>query len=135
MRMLIIRVAVLALIAAASVAVSADGQAKSPFQNIKVQANTGSVTVKCPMNIIFTGNIVYNLPFAKGFVFNYHWGFSDGSKPTNPTLVKNPAGNMDIVKHTWNIKKSGSYTITLFADSGTTHQGAGSDPAVNITCK
>jgi hypothetical protein len=137
-----LRVAGLALIAAASFAVPADGQAKGPFKNITTASNQSSYSGKCPVNVIFTGNIVYNLPL-QDFTFSYYWAHSGGGQ-TAPTdvdprhCVTNPSqvcqSNMLIVHQTWQIGKSGTYTDTLFASSGSTNMNKKSAP-VKITCK
>jgi hypothetical protein len=126
-----LRAAMFGVIAAASVVVSADG----PFASLKLASNRTSYSGKCPVTVIFTGNINYAMPHPQGFVYNYHWGRSDGAT-TQPTVVTPPAkAQMLIVKESWEIGKSGDYTETLFADNGNTHMKETSAPKVHIVCK
>ena len=131
MRMSILRVAVLSLIAAASVAVSADG----PFSSLVVNSNRSTYSGTCPVSVIFTGNINYS-PHPKLFTYSYQWERSDGAKGqrTNVRVTPNTSNRL-IVRDSWQIGRSGDYTETLLADSGNTHMKETSHTTVHIVCR
>ncbi len=108
-----------------------------PFGPIRVAANRGQYTGRCPVEVVFTGNINFVMPHTNGFVFNYHWERSDGAK--GPVHVVRPAPHerMLVLHEKWRLGARGqSHDIseTLVVNSGNTHLSEASRP-VHIECK
>jgi hypothetical protein len=133
MRMSILRVAMLSLIAAASVAVSAQG----PFGSVVITTRPAQTkwVGKCPLTINFHAIVNYTMPHPKGFVYSYHWTRSDGA--TGPVKKVTPAvgGAVGALNDVWlKIGASGVYSETLHLDNGNTHVTQASTP-ITLTCK
>jgi hypothetical protein len=111
--------------------------ADGPFGAIRVAANRGNYTGKCPVEIIYTANVNLTMPHAQGLVFNYHFERSDGAK--TQVQVVHPAENdrLLIYKDTWSLGAAGqTYTasVKFFVNSGNAHEQAAT-PSIKIVCK
>jgi hypothetical protein len=126
------------LVVAAMLAVTQTALAEdNPFGPIRVGANRGSYNGKCPVEIIYTGNINLNTPHAKGFVFNYSWGRSDGAKGPVTVVTPSSAQRMLIVRDHWRLGAAGQHyevSETLFVNSGNTHLQQSSQ-VISVTCR
>src|SRR5260221_8135967 len=68
---------------------SASAVLAEPFGPIHVAANRHEYRGRgCPIDIIYTATINFDMAHPRGFVFNYHWERSDGAK--SPQRVVHP---------------------------------------------
>jgi hypothetical protein len=109
----------------------------NPFGALRIGANRSAFTGKCPVSVIFTGNIKLNMPHPQGFTFNYSWVRSDGAK--GPVNVVHPGPNerMLVVKEPWEVGAAGHHydlSVTLHVNSGNTHLQEQSQ-VVSVNCK
>ena len=124
--------AVAALLGLAHVAQADD----DVFGAIRVAANRGRFVGRCPVDIIFTGNINLNMPHPRGLTFNYYWMRSDGAKGPVTVVHPGPAEKLLIVREPWHLGAAGHHydaSVTLFVNSGNTHLEQASS-AVSVTC-
>lgn len=129
---------IIAASALAFAALTTLGQAaiadEGPFGAIRVAANRSQYAGRCPVEVVYTGNI--NLAPHRGLVFNYHWERSDGAK--SPVTVVRPPPNqrMVVVHEKWRLGGRGKdyeAGATLYVNSGNTHLSE-SSPMVRIRC-
>ncbi len=128
------RLLLLAIPAILAVVPPAFGQAFGP---IRVAANRSHHVGRCPVEIVFTGNIDFVLPHPKGFVFNYHWERSDGAKGPVRVVRPGPHERMRVIHDKWRLGARGQghdVSATLFVNSGNTHLSQAS-PTVHIECR
>jgi len=124
--------AVLAACGISHVALAAD-----LFGPIRIGANRSKYVGACPVEVIFTGNINLNSPHPNGFVFNYYWVRSDGSKGPVNVVRPSPSQHMVIVKEPWTMGAAGQHydiSVKLYVNSGNTHLEQTSQ-VVSVTCK
>ena len=112
------------LLALALGAAAMPALADDPFGAVRVAVNRSEYHGRCPAELIFTGNVDFNLPHPRGFVMNYYWERSDGAK--SPTKVVRPGPNqrMLVVRETWRVGGHGQahdVFATLHVNSGNTH--------------
>jgi len=98
--------------------------ADDPFGAIRVAVNRSEFRGRCPAEVVFTGNIDFNMPHPRGFVMNYFWERIDGAK--SPTRVVRPGPNqrMQVVRETWRLgghNQVHEVFATLHVNSGNTH--------------
>jgi hypothetical protein len=121
------------LLVAVPLVIIADG----PFGAIRVAANRGAYTGKCPVEIIYTANVNLTMPHAQGLAFNYHFERSDGAKTQVEVVRPAEKDRLLIYKDTWTLGAAGqTYTasVTFFVNSGNTHEQAATPP-IKIVCK
>jgi hypothetical protein len=125
------------LVAAAVLGVSQAARAEeNPFGPIRVAANRSSYNGRCPVDIVYTGNINLN-SHPNGLAFNYYWVRSDGAKSPVTVVRSRPNERMLIVRERWRLGAAGRHydaSVTLFVNSGNTHLEQGS-PVVSVTCR
>jgi hypothetical protein len=112
--------------------------AAEPFGSIHVTANRNQYVGRgCPIEILFSGTINFEMPHPKGFVFNYQWERSDGAK--GPVRVVRPAPNERslVVRDKWRLGAPGrnlDVSQTLLVNSGNTHLSQSSQ-TVRVECR
>jgi hypothetical protein len=124
------------LVAAAVLGVSQAARSEeNPFGPIRVAANRGKYNGRCPIDIVYTGNI--NLtPHPRGLAFNYYWVRGDGAKGPVTVVHPSPTERLLIVKESWHLGAVGHHydaSVTLFVNSGNTHLEQASQ-VVSVTC-
>ncbi|HEX4331234.1 MAG TPA: hypothetical protein VH040_03780 [Usitatibacter sp.] len=90
----------------------------------------------CPVEVVFTATIDFNLPHPRGFTFNYHWERSDGAKSASHVVRPRPGERSMVVREKWRVGGRGqSYDIsqTIHLGSGNEHIRE-SSPTVHIEC-
>jgi hypothetical protein len=122
------------LLAAVAAAVPAAAQ----FGGIHVATNRHEYIGRgCPIEIVYTASINFEMPHPKGFVFNYHWERSDGAKGAVHVVRPGPNERTLVVRETWRLGARGK-TIdasqTIHVNSGNTHLSEGS-PTVHVECR
>jgi hypothetical protein len=109
----------------------------NPFGPIHVAANRQQYTGRqCPIDVLYTATINFEMPHPRGLTFNYHWERSDGAK--GPVQVVHPGPNQRsyVVRERWRLGAPGnSYDAgtTIYVNSGNTHLSE-SSPLVRIRC-
>ena len=126
-----------AALAAAAASVITTTASAEPFGPIHMAANRHQYVGKaCPIEIVFTATINFNMPHPKGFVFNYHWERSDGAKSAQQ-VVRPPEGQRSMVIHErWKLGKPGmtaDVSETIHVNSGNTHLQE-TTPTVHVEC-
>jgi hypothetical protein len=119
----------LGLIAAASVAVRAQGGIAS----VVVTPSTTAFTGRCPVSVVFTGTIKYATPFPPRFNYSYFWYRSDKSSTKRVSVTPNANVKSLTIHETLLFKVSGAYADTLYAQVSATQTTASAK--VNVTCK
>jgi hypothetical protein len=109
-------------IAAIAALVPAVAWAEGPFGPIRVGANRSEFHGHCPVEILFTGNINFEMPHPRGFAMNYYWTRSDGAKGPVQVIHPNPDQHMIVVREPWHIGGGNhDLSVTLHVNSGNTH--------------
>ena len=116
---------------------SASAVLAEPFGPIHVAANRSEYRGRgCPIEIVYTATINFDMPHPRGFVFSYHWERSDGAK-TPPRVVRPAPGERSMVIHErWRVGGPGrNYDLseTIHVGSGNTHITE-SSPTVHVEC-
>jgi hypothetical protein len=110
---------------------------ENPFGPIRVAANRSQYDGRCPIDIVYTGNINLNYPHPNGLAFNYYWMRSDGAKSAVTVVRPRPTERMLIVRESWHLGAAGRHydaSVTLFVNSGNTHLEQTSS-VVSVTCR
>src|SRR5215467_7897926 len=116
--------------------ISSPAVAEDPFGPIRVAANRSAYNGRCPVTIIYTGNINY-AAHPEVFTYSYYWVRSDGAKSRVINVRRSPGQHMLIVRDTWSLGAAGSHyavSETLFVNSGNTHLQQQSN-TVSVTCR
>ena len=115
---------------------AANGQ-ENLFGPLRVGVNRGNYSGKCPVKIIYTGNVnIVSYPKG-GFIFNYSWTRSDGGKGPVTIVRPNPGQRMVILKDSWTLGTAGQHykiSETLHVNSGNIHLEE-SSRSISITCR
>lgn len=136
MRMPLIGVVRATLIAVPLLA-SATAVLAEPFGPIHVAVNRHEYRGRgCPIEIVYTATINFEMPHPRGFVFNYHWERSDGAKSAVRVVRPSPGERSMVVRETWRLGGPGrdyDASQTIHVNSGNTHI-AESSPTVRVEC-
>lgn len=107
------------------------------FGPLRVGVNRGNYSGRCPVNIMYTGNVnIVSYPKG-GFIFNYYWTRSDGAKGPVTIVRPNRGQRMVIVKDSWTLGAAGRHyevSETLHVNSGNIHLEEASR-SISITCR
>ena len=123
-----------ALLAAAAVTAL---PAAAQFGPIHVAANRHQHVGHCPVEIVYTASINFEMPHPKGFVFNYRWERSDGAKGPTKVIRPGPHERTLVVHDKWRVGGArGVHDLseTIHVNSGNTHLAEGS-PVVHVECR
>jgi hypothetical protein len=130
MRKLALALAVPALIAAVPASAEVLG-------GLRIGANRSNYRGACPVEVVFTANVIITNNHGPAGVFNYHWERSDGAKSGQNVVRVGPSGETLIYKEHWRLGRSGSVhdiSVTFFANSGNQHMQETSQ-TVHIECQ
>ena len=130
MRKLAIALAVPALIAAIPASAEVIG-------GLRLAANRSNYHGSCPVEVVFTANVMITNNHGPGGVFNYHWERSDGARTAQQVVRVGSAGETLVYKEHWRLGKPGSIhdiSVTFHANSGNQHLQETSQ-TVHIECR
>ncbi|HTS85983.1 MAG TPA: hypothetical protein VMG61_12820 [Usitatibacter sp.] len=130
MRKLALALAVPALIAAVPASAEVLG-------GLRLGANRSNYNGACPVEVVFTANVLITNNHGPGGAFNYHWERSDGAKTAVQVVRVGPGGETLIYKEHWRLGRPGSIhdiSVTFHANSGNQHMQETSQ-TVHIQCR
>ncbi len=130
MRKLALVIAVPALIAAVPASAEVLG-------GLRLGANRSNYHGACPVEVVFTANVLITNNHGPAGVFNYHWERSDGAKGPQQVVRVGSAAETLIYKEHWRLGRSGTVhdiSVTFHANSGNQHLQETSQ-TIHIECR
>ncbi|MGZ5085453.1 MAG: hypothetical protein ACXWBZ_18945 [Usitatibacter sp.] len=111
--------------------------AAAQFGPIHMAVNRHEHVGHCPVEIVYTASINFEMPHPKGFVFNYHWERSDGAKGPSHVVRPGPHERTLVVREKWRVgggRGVHDLSQTIHVNSGNTHLQE-SSPVVHVECR
>ena len=115
---------------------SAAAHAAKPFDEVHVAANRDRYTGHCPVTIVYSATVRFQ-PHDRGFVFNYHWERTNGSKGPVRRVRVSPGERSMLLRESSRVGRSGEErdaAATLYLNSGDTHERHLS-PTIHVVCR